>query len=247
MSKIISWIQVTWNRLETTRRCYEANVRQGREGTQLIWVDNGSEDGSADYARSVKPDVLLLHQTNKGFPKASNQAFAMAEGDYIFLAASDHIYPEHWIRDTKAVLEAGYDFACYYSPEIGGRLPERKFGEPVTVGELVCQPCVPAELMVVTRAMWEKVGYYTEEYGLYGWCDEEWNLRAKSLGFNGVCLPEPLQHFGTTGMDDHHSEHESKEYWEWKAAQCREPWKLELIKKRMAEGFPWHNPFCKNP
>jgi GT2 family glycosyltransferase len=243
MSKMISWVQVTWNRLDTTKRCYEANVRQGREGTQLIWVDNGSEDGSAAYAVSVVPDVLILNKTNLGCPHAYNQALAMATGDYLFLAASDHIYPEHWIRDMPAVLEAGYDFACYYSPEIGGRLPERRIGEPLLIGELLCQPCVPAELMMVTREAFNKVGFLTEEYGLYGWCDEEWNLRAHSLGLKGVCLPEPLQHFGTTGMDDHHSEHETVDYWQWKSAQCREPWKLELINKRRKEGFPYHNPW----
>jgi GT2 family glycosyltransferase len=245
MSKLISWVTVTWNRLELNRHCYEANTRHGREGTELIWVDNGSEDGSADYARSVQPDILILNKTNLGYPRGANQAISMSRGDYIFLTGPDCIFGEHWIADIPLVLDAGWDFCCYYSHQIGHKFPERKLGEPVQIGHLLCQPCIPGEMVAVTRRAFEAIGYLTEEYGLYGWCDEEWNLRAHSLGLKGVYLPEPLQHLGTTGMDDHASEHEKPEYWAWKSAQCREPWKLELIQKRKAEGFPYHNPFLK--
>lgn len=245
MTKLVSWTMITWNRRDLAQKCYDANTRHGRENCELIWVDNGSEDGTADYAHGVKPDVLILNKVNRGHPAATNQALACCKGDYILLGAPDCILGEHWLADMPAVIDSGYDFACYYSPEIGGKLPERKFGDPVQIGELLCQPCLPAEIMMVSRKMFEAVGFYTEEYGFYGWCDEEWNLRAHSLGFKGVYLPEPLQHFGTTGMDDHASEHETVEYWTWKAQQCREPWKLELLKKRKAEGFPYHNPFVQ--
>jgi GT2 family glycosyltransferase len=241
--KKVSWINVTWNRLETNRRCYESNTRQGREETELIWIDNGSIDGTAEYAASLRPDVLVLNKENQGFAKAFNTGLALATGDYIVISGPDMIAHEHWLRDMRSILDAGWDFCAMYSPEIGGKLPERLWGEAFDVAGISCRRCKPAEHMMVTRKLFYRVGYLSQDYGLYGWCDEEWNLRTHRLGFKGVALPDVVQHFGTTGMDDHHSEHETPEYWQFKVSQAKEQWKIDLLEKRKQEGFPYHNPF----
>ncbi len=61
-----------------------------------IWVvDNASTDGSADFIRTMFPQVhLLVNRSNVGFAKANNQALAQCRGDFICLLNPDTIVEE---------------------------------------------------------------------------------------------------------------------------------------------------------
>jgi GT2 family glycosyltransferase len=56
---------------------------------EVIAVDNGSRDGSADMLASW-PDLLLLsNERNLGFASAANQAYASSHGEMVLLLNSD--------------------------------------------------------------------------------------------------------------------------------------------------------------
>ncbi|MBC7926754.1 MAG: glycosyltransferase family 2 protein, partial [Bryobacteraceae bacterium] len=62
----------------------------GHPGSEVIVVDNGSEDGSADYLRSHFPQVRLLAlPKNLGFGGGSNAGFRAAKNDIVVLLNSD--------------------------------------------------------------------------------------------------------------------------------------------------------------
>ena len=68
-------------------------------GYDVMVVDNGSSDGSADWIRANCPDVLLVEsKENLGFGKANNLGFrhAVENGyDYVYLLNQDAwVYPE---------------------------------------------------------------------------------------------------------------------------------------------------------
>lgn len=59
-------------------------------GCEVILVDNGSRDGSADFVQSAHPSAILVRNPdNRGFAKAVNQGIDRARGKYVLLLNPD--------------------------------------------------------------------------------------------------------------------------------------------------------------
>jgi GT2 family glycosyltransferase/glycosyltransferase involved in cell wall biosynthesis len=80
----------------------------GNPANEILVVDNGSADGSADFLRETFPDVTVLAlPQNLGFGGGSNAGFRAAKNDIVVLLNSDmRVAP-----DFLAPLLAGFDDA----------------------------------------------------------------------------------------------------------------------------------------
>lgn len=73
---------------------------------EIIVIDNKSIDGSCQAIRTEFPSVILLENNeNEGFPKANNQGFSIAKGDYIFMLNPDTEFQENSIEKLWQFLE----------------------------------------------------------------------------------------------------------------------------------------------
>ncbi|MEY3426326.1 MAG: hypothetical protein RL679_1684 [Bacteroidota bacterium] len=73
---------------------------------EIIVIDNQSIDGSCQAIRTEFPDVILMENSeNEGFPKANNQGFSIAKGDYIFMLNPDTEFQENSIEKLRQFLE----------------------------------------------------------------------------------------------------------------------------------------------
>ncbi len=109
----ISIIVVAWNVKELLIECFDA-LRASTDTLkkQILLVDNGSVDGSADFIEEHYPEVTVIRSpTNLGFIRANNLAYKQAEGEYILMLNSDaFVYPDS--------LQTVYDF-MEKTPECG--------------------------------------------------------------------------------------------------------------------------------
>jgi glycosyltransferase involved in cell wall biosynthesis len=81
------------NEAEAIERCVHS-ARNALEGAglagEVIVVDNGSEDGSAQLA--TRAGATVVHEPRRGYGSAYLSGFAAARGDYIVMADADLTY-----------------------------------------------------------------------------------------------------------------------------------------------------------
>ena len=124
MKKLIIQIPA-YNEAETLPKVLDDLPRQleGLESIQIIVIDDGSTDNTAQVALEHGADFVLRHRNNLGLSKAfiSGIQFALALGaDIIVNTDADHQYPGSEIQALiQPILAESADLA------IGDRQPQR--------------------------------------------------------------------------------------------------------------------------
>lgn len=85
-----------------------------RSEFELLFVDDGSNDGFEDYIKTYKSDTQLsiraIYQENKGPGEARNNGMKNAKGDYFIYVDSDCTFPSHWLKEIDTqVVKNNYD------------------------------------------------------------------------------------------------------------------------------------------
>ena len=84
----ISSIIVSYNCLESLKACVRSLENQTGVGSEIIVIDNGSNDGTVDFLKERRFKAILS-QKNLGYGAAVNRAAKKAEGKYLFILNPD--------------------------------------------------------------------------------------------------------------------------------------------------------------
>ena len=95
----ISVIIPTWNRAGHITAALQSVFAQTRLPTEVIVVDDGSEDDTRTRVLGKFPEVRYIYQQNRGVSSARNTGIRMASGDWIALLDSD----DRWQADKLAL------------------------------------------------------------------------------------------------------------------------------------------------
>lgn len=108
---LVSVVIPTYNRARLVGRAIESACRQTYEPIEIVVVDDGSTDGTADVVTRFDPRMRYYRQENGGVATARNLGLRHARGEFIaFLDSDDQWHP--WkIAAQIAVLRA--------HPEVG--------------------------------------------------------------------------------------------------------------------------------
>lgn len=108
-----------YNAAETIERALSSVYSQTyRDLAEVIVVDDGSADGTAEVVRDAFPDVILIEQENAGVSAARNAGAARATGEFIaFLDADDEWLP-HKLQEQVAAVAARPGIALLLCQEI---------------------------------------------------------------------------------------------------------------------------------
>ena len=104
----VSIVIVSWNTCEITRKCLLSVYKEtDRVSFEVVLVDNGSTDGSAQMVRDEFPEVILIgNEENRGFAAANNQGIKRARGKYLLLLNSDTVVLDHAVERVFHFMEA---------------------------------------------------------------------------------------------------------------------------------------------
>lgn len=97
MSLTISIIVPVYNIEQYIKKCIDSITSQTYTNLEILCVDDGSSDGSADIIKSIAQSDNRIHyfyQENAGVSAARNYALNKATGDYIiFVDGDDYLHP----------------------------------------------------------------------------------------------------------------------------------------------------------
>lgn len=106
----ISLIIPSYNRSHLLKRALQSVFEQSLLPDEVIVVDDGSTDDTAEMLRNLFPQVIYLHQDNAGVSSARNLGIQHSTGSWIALLDSD----DTWLKD-KLVMQVS---SLKQSPEI---------------------------------------------------------------------------------------------------------------------------------
>ncbi len=103
----ISIVIVTWNGKKVVSQCLESLRRYGENrSVEILVVDNGSTDGTAEHIRREFPFAkLIVNPSNLGFARANNIGIAQSTGEFVCLVNSDVEVPEGCLEKTVEFME----------------------------------------------------------------------------------------------------------------------------------------------
>lgn len=211
--RLTSILVVSYNALGRTRDCIEALRRNAdeRHPQEIVVVDNGSTDGSAEWL-AQQPDLELVRNAdNAGAPRARNQAIARARGEFVVFLDNDVVVTRGWLHRMLFHAEvdgrsgcvgpltdrAGQNQAIAYEgsrsiedlesfADARGREHERKFRN---------QTVLTSFCMLVRRAVIDAIGGFDERFSPWGFEDDDFSMRAVMAGFrNRVALDVFVRH-----------------------------------------------------
>ncbi len=104
---IVSVVIVNWNGKHLLKECLDSLFAQSMRDVEIVLVDNGSEDGSAEYVREQYPSVRVIDlPKNLGFAGGNNAGMRIAQGKYIALLNNDAKADDAWLENLVYEAES---------------------------------------------------------------------------------------------------------------------------------------------
>jgi len=102
---LVSIIIPTFNRANCIRDAIESAQAQTYPAKEIIVVDDGSSDDTAQRVSEIN-GVQYLYQPNQGHGAARNRGLRAAQGEYIASLDSDDLWDEDFLATSIGCLEA---------------------------------------------------------------------------------------------------------------------------------------------
>ena len=89
---LVSVIIPTYNRAKTVRNAIDSVLQQTYKNIEIIVIDDGSSDNTAQVLESYRNKVQIIQQENAGPSVARNRGIEIANGDIFCFLDSDDLW-----------------------------------------------------------------------------------------------------------------------------------------------------------
>jgi glycosyltransferase involved in cell wall biosynthesis len=103
---LVSVVIPTYDRRDLVADAIDSVLAQSHHGLDIVVVDDGSRDDTAEVVRRYGPRVRYVHQPNQGPSAARNLGIGMRRGGYVALLDSDDVWLPHKIEHDLAMFQA---------------------------------------------------------------------------------------------------------------------------------------------
>ncbi len=164
---------------------------------EVLLIDDGSTDATAEIARSCGPAVRYFHQEHRGRPRR-NQGIMAAQGDYVaFVDADDYWTPRKIEMQMKLLLSRGLAWAVceteWFESDSGQK--SDPLNSPMQEGDILeslfLHNFIASGTPVIARRVFDAVGTFDESPGTRA--VEDWDLWLRvAAQFPVGCVREKL-------------------------------------------------------
>jgi len=199
--KLVSIIILTFNQLKLTKKCYESLIKNTFVPYEIIFVDNGSTDGTIRWLKNLEREnknvKIFLNGKNLGFSKANNIGIRNSKGDYIVLLNNDVILTKGWLKGLVRCAESSDEIGLV-GPCTNEAAGVQKVHAKYKLSQLHLFAYawkmknlgiwkevhrLNAFCLLIKRDVIEKVGLLDEDFGPGGYEDYDYCLRVRHAGF----------------------------------------------------------------
>jgi glycosyltransferase involved in cell wall biosynthesis len=198
----------TYNRAYCLRRSIDSVLNQTFSNFELIVIDDGSTDNTAELLASIDDPRLrvLRHPTNKGVSAAINSGIRAAASDVIALQDSDDEWlPEKLAKQVSAITSAPAEVGVVYTDRWRIDGAEKTWSRAphfMPKDGLIYQAALNGAIynmanqcLMIRRKCFDQIGYFDENIRRH--IDKEILIRL-SLKYLFIHIPEPLVNYYVT-------------------------------------------------
>ncbi|HTY26118.1 MAG TPA: glycosyltransferase family A protein [Desulfomonilaceae bacterium] len=164
-------------------------LAQTYTSTEIIVIDDGSTDATADAVMKYRPLIKYEFETNRGPDSARNYGIDLAEGSFLaFLDADDlwvrdklELQLDAFANDTKLDAVFGH-IEQFITPELGENQRPKIMMRPGPIAGYTF------ETMLIKRDSFLEVGKFNTDHTLGAFL--EWYARAREAGLKTLMLTE---------------------------------------------------------
>ena len=207
---LVSVVIVNWNGRHLLKECLDSVLAQSFRDFEIVLVDNGSQDESAEYVQEQYPAIRLVGlKDNIGFAGGNNAGIRTAFGKYIALLNNDTRVDTAWLSSLLNEAEASPRsigmWACkilsYDNPGIFDNVGLLLYPDGLARGkgrldadngqyDQKTEALFPSGCAgLYRREMLDEIGLFDEDFFAYA-DDVDLGLRARLAGWG--CIYAPL-------------------------------------------------------
>jgi glycosyltransferase involved in cell wall biosynthesis len=159
---------------------------------EIIVVDDGSTDDSAEVVRRYGEAVRYHRQENRGPAGACNTGLDLARGEFVAFLEQDDLWLPDKTRRQLQELETAPELAWCVGRIQNFWIPELQAEAARYRDHPVMQPVAGyvVQTLLARRGAFERVGRFQETLRFAFACD--WFVRASEAGADGALVPEVL-------------------------------------------------------
>lgn len=198
----VSVVIVSRNEGRNLRTTVDAFLRTSPASVEIVVLDDGSTDGSAEFLARRRSPVRLLRSGGLGVTKARNHGARQARGEAVVFADAHVEPPAGWLNPLWSAL-GGRGVGAVAPGTAMMDKPDRKaYGLRLTdsdlstewLGKVRSNPypaaILPGCFLAMPREVFEATGGFDEGMHTWGMSDIEMSLRMWLLGYELLVVPE---------------------------------------------------------
>ncbi|MBF0481831.1 MAG: glycosyltransferase [Desulfovibrionaceae bacterium] len=224
--KVANITIATYNRLECTRECIRTLLERTHLPYKLVVVDNGSADGTPDYLLDLYRQKIIhklaLLERNMGVACGYNIGWSLLPADYYLKIDNDVVFlRDDWLNKLTFYADRFPDAAMlgFHCNTTGIRREE-------VADDVLHYMSHIGELTFIRGDIFQRLGYWCEDYGFYGEEDSDYGARARLAGYVNLAICEREKPY--VAFSDVSKNPDRENYNQWKK-EVREQQKLFMF------------------
>jgi glycosyltransferase involved in cell wall biosynthesis len=166
----VSIIIPTYNRILSLRKAVDSVFAQSYRKFELLVVDDGSEDGTADMLKKDYPEIAYIRQENRGPAAARNTGVQNSKGELIAFLDSDDWFSENKLAIQVDAMQRNPSYTVSHTNEIwfrNGKILNQKLRHKKNSGNIFVQSlelcAVSMSTVMLRRDIFDRYGLFDED------------------------------------------------------------------------------------